>query len=155
MFKLVLEKPEEPEIKLPASTGFQKSKRVPKNVYCFIDYAKAFDCVSSVQSLCRVRLFTTPWTTVRQASLSITNSWSLLKVISIELVLSSNHLILCHPFLLQPSIFPSIRVFSNESALCIRTTRSQQTVKNSSRDWNTRPPYLSPVKSVCRSRSNS
>jgi len=71
----------------------------------------------------------TPWTTVHQASLSITNSWSLLKLISIESVLPSNHLILCHPLLLLPSIFPSIRVFSNESALCIRTTRSKQTEK--------------------------
>ena len=72
---------------------------------------------SSVQSLSLVRLFVTPWTAVRQASLSITNSWSLLKLISIESVMPSNHLILCHPFLFLPSIFPSIRVFSNESAL--------------------------------------
>ena len=62
----------------------------------------------------------TPWTVARQASLSITNSQSLLKLMSIESVLPSNHLILCHPFLLLPSIFPSIRVFSNESVLCIR-----------------------------------
>ena len=62
----------------------------------------------------------TPWTAERQASLSITNSLSLLKLISIELVMPSNHLILCHPLLLQPSIFPSIRVFSNESILRIR-----------------------------------
>ena len=74
---------------------------------------------SSVQSLSRVRLFATPWTTPRQASLSITNCWSLPRPMSIELVMPSNHLILCHPLLL-PSIFPSIRVFSNESALCIR-----------------------------------
>ena len=73
----------------------------------------------SVQSLSRVRLFATPWTAVRQASLSITNSQSLLKFMSIESVMPSNHLILCHPLLL-PSIFPSIRVFSNESALRIR-----------------------------------
>ena len=75
---------------------------------------------SSVQSLSRVQLFATPWTAVRQASLSITNSWSLPKLTSIESVMPSNHLILCHPLLLLPSIFPSIRVFSNESALCIR-----------------------------------
>ena len=75
---------------------------------------------SSVQSLSRVRHFATPWTAARQASLSITNSWSLLKLMSIELVMPSNHLILCHPLLLWPSIFPSIRVFSNESVLCIR-----------------------------------
>ena len=62
----------------------------------------------------------TPWTAAHQASLSTTNSWSLPKLLSIELVISSNHLILCHPLLLLPSIFPSIRVFSNESALRIR-----------------------------------
>ena len=62
----------------------------------------------------------TPWTAAHQASLSITNSWSLLNLMSIESVMPSNSLILCHSLLLQPSIFPSIRVFSNESALCIR-----------------------------------
>ena len=76
--------------------------------------------ISSGQSLSRVRLFVTPWTATRQASLSITNSWSLLTLMSIESVMPSNHLILCHPLLLLPSIFPSIRVFSNESALPIR-----------------------------------
>ena len=76
--------------------------------------------LSLVQLLSCVRLFVTPWTTAHQASLSIPNSRSLLKLISIELVVSSNHLILCHPLLLLPSIFPSIRVFSNESALHIR-----------------------------------
>jgi len=75
---------------------------------------------SSVQSLRRVRLFATPWTAAHQASLSITNSQSLLKLMSIETVMPSNHLILCCPVLLPPSIFPSIRVFSNESVLCIR-----------------------------------
>ena len=75
---------------------------------------------SSVQSLSHVWLFAIPWTAARQASLSITNSWSLPKLMSIELVMPSNHLILCRPLLLLPSIFPSIRVFSNESALCIR-----------------------------------
>ena len=69
---------------------------------------------SSVQSLSLVRLFTTPWTAARQASLSITNSRSLLKLMSIASVMPSNHLILCRPLLLPPSIFPSIRVFSNE-----------------------------------------
>ena len=78
---------------------------------------------SSVQSLSRVWLFATPWTTARQASLSITNFWSLPKPMSIESVRPSNHLILCHPLLLLPSIFPSIRVFSNESALRIRWTK--------------------------------
>ena len=73
-----------------------------------------------VQSLSHVQLFETPWTAAYQASLSITNSWSLLKFISIELVMPSNHLILCRPLLLLPSIFPRIRVFSNELVLHIR-----------------------------------
>ena len=76
--------------------------------------------ISSVQSLSHVRLFATPWTAACQAFLSITNSQSLLKPMSIESVMPSNHLILCCPLLLLPSIFPSIRVFSNESALWIR-----------------------------------
>ena len=76
--------------------------------------------LSSVQSLSCVQFFATPWTAARQASLSITNSRSLLKLISIESVMPSNHLILCHPLLLPPSIFPSISVFSNESVLHIR-----------------------------------
>ena len=75
---------------------------------------------SSFQSLSRVQLFVTPGTAARQASLSITNSWSLLKPMPIESVMPSNHLILCRPLLLLPSVFPSIRVFSNESALRIR-----------------------------------
>ena len=77
--------------------------------------------VSSVQLLSCIRLFATPLTAARQASLSITNSQNLkLKLISIALVMQSNHLILCHPLILPPSIFPSIRVFSNESVLPIR-----------------------------------
>ena len=79
-------------------------------------YTSAF----SVQSLSHISLFATPWTAACQVSLSITNSQSLLKLISIESVMPSNHLILCHPLLFSPSIFPSIRVFSNESVLCIR-----------------------------------
>ena len=75
---------------------------------------------SSVQLLSHVRPFATPWTAACQVSLSITNSRSLPKLMAIESVMPSNHLILCCPLLLQPSIFPSIRVFSNESALCIR-----------------------------------
>ena len=75
---------------------------------------------SSVQSLSHVQLFVTPWTAECQASLSIINSQSLPKPMSIESLMPSNHLILCHPLLLLPSIFLSIRVFSNESALCIR-----------------------------------
>ena len=76
--------------------------------------------LSSVQSPSRVRLFATPWTAACQASLSITNSQSSPKLMSSESVMPSNHLILCRPLLLLPPIFPSIRVFSNESALCIR-----------------------------------
>ena len=68
----------------------------------------------------RLQLFVTPWTAAHQASLSITNSQSLLKLMSIKSVMPSNHLILCHPLLLLPSVFPSIRVFSKESVLCIR-----------------------------------
>ena len=78
-----------------------------------------FDMISSVQLLSHVQLFLTPWTTACQASLSITNSQSLLKLLSIESVILSSHLILCRPLLL-PSIFPSIRVFSNEAVLRIR-----------------------------------
>ena len=89
-------------------------------------WISTYNCVwkmflsQSIQSLSYVWLFVTPWTTACQASLSITHSQSLLKLISIESVTPSKHLILCHPLLLLPSIFPSIRVFSNESALHIR-----------------------------------
>ena len=84
------------------------------------DLTKLYFIISSVQSLSHVRLLTTPWTTECQASLSITNSWSSPKLTSIESVMPSNHLILCRPLLLLPSIFPSIRIFSNESALRTR-----------------------------------
>ena len=83
-------------------------------------WKKSYDQPSSVQSLSRVWLFATPWTLAHQASLSITNSQSLPKPMSIESVMPSNHLILCRPLLLLPSIFPSIRVFTNESALRIK-----------------------------------
>ena len=82
-------------------------------------YSKCFLPIYSLQSLSHVLLFATPWTAAHRASLSITNSQSLLKFMSIELVMPSNYLILCCPILLLPSIFPSIRVFSNESILCI------------------------------------
>ena len=85
----------------------------------FFNYYYFFKRISSVQSLSHVRLFATPWTATRQASLCITNSRSLPKLMSNESVMPSNYLILCCPLLL-PSIFPSIRVFSNESALRIR-----------------------------------
>ena len=79
--------------------------------------------LSSIQSLSHVRLFATPWTIAHQASLSITNSRSLPKPMSIESVMPSNHLILCHPLLLLPSVIPSIRIFSNESVLYIQWTK--------------------------------
>ena len=79
--------------------------------------------ISSVQSLSCVRLFVTPWTAARQASLSITNSWSLLKLMSFESVMPSNHLNLCHACILLPSLFLSIRVFANVSLLCIRWSK--------------------------------
>ena len=81
---------------------------------------EASQYISSVQLLSRVQLFATPWTAACQASLSIANSQSLLKLVSIESVMASNHLILCRPLLLLPSIFPSIRVYPSESVLHIR-----------------------------------
>ena len=89
------------------------SLKLSNNIYLSVQF-------NSVQSLSRVQLLATPWTAAHQASLSITNSQSPPKPMSIELVMPSNHFILCCPLLLPPSIFPSIRVFSNESALCIR-----------------------------------
>ena len=86
----------------------------------FANHIFAGSNVQSVQSLSRVWLFVTPWTAARQASLSITNSQSLFKLMSIESVMPSSHFIPCHPLLLPPSIFPSIRVFSNESVLHVR-----------------------------------
>ena len=86
-----------------------------KNILCTLKY-----CIFVVQSLSHVRLFMTPWAAAHQASLSFVISLSLLKFMSIDLMMPFNHLILCHPLLLLPSIFPSIRVFSNESAFHIR-----------------------------------
>ena len=86
-------------------------------------YTHVFQKFSAVQSLSHVRIFATPWAAVHQASLSITNSRSLLKLMCIELMVPSNHLNLYCPIRLLPSIFPSIRVFSNESALCIRWSK--------------------------------
>ena len=93
--------------------------------------------LSSVQSLSQVWLFVTPWTAARQATLSITTSQSLLKLMSIELVMSSNHLILCCPLLLPPSISPSIRVFSNVSVLCqsIGISASASVLPMNIQDW--------------------
>ena len=86
----------------------------------FLRAAAISSPISSVQSLSHAELFATPWTVAHQASLSITNSWSLFKLMSIESVMPSNHHILCCPLLLPPSIFPSIRVFFKESVLHIR-----------------------------------
>ena len=94
-------------------------KFILSDITIAISFLILFQC-SSVQSLSRVRLFVTPCIAARQASLSITKSQSSLKLTSIELVMLSSNLILCHPLLLLPSVFPSIRVFSNESALRIR-----------------------------------
>ena len=101
-------------------------------------------------SLSRVRLFATPWTAARQASPSITSSQSLLTLMSVESVMPSNHLILCRPLLLLPSIIPSIRVFSNESVLHIRWP------KHSSFSFNTSPSneYSGLVGSPCRPRDS-
>ena len=89
-------------------------------MFCLIQASSPCWLVQFGSVASRVWLFVTPWTAARQVSLSITNSWSLFKLMSIESVMPSNHLILCHPLLLPPSIFPSIRVFSNESVFCIR-----------------------------------
>jgi len=95
-------------------------------------------CIIVVQSLSHVRLFATTWTAAHHASLSITNSWSLLKLMSIESVMPSNHLILCRP-LLQPSLFPSIRVFFNESALRIRWPKYWSFSISPSNEYDTLP----------------
>ena len=91
---------------------------------------------SSVQSLSSVWLFATPWITARQASLSITNSQSLLKLMLIELVMPSSHLILCCPLLLLPPIPPSIRVFSNESTLHMRWHEVASVLPMNTQDWS-------------------
>ena len=111
-------------------------------IVCFVLHSEAFERVggfiSSVQLLSHVWLFATPWTAAREASLSITNSRSLFKLMSIMSVMSSNLLILCHPLLL-PSIFSSIRVFSNESALCsgqsIGVSASTSVLPMNIQDW--------------------
>ena len=98
--------------------------KVSTNVhYAIVTQVLCIFSLSSVQSLIRVWLFVTPWTAACQASLSMTNSWSPPKPMSIESVMPSSHLILCRPLLLLPSIFPSIRVFSNQSVLYIRWSK--------------------------------
>ena len=101
----------QPELSNRALNMFESIESILRNL---------IPSVQSVQLLSCVQLFATPWTAVLQASLSITNSWSLLKLTSIALVMPSNHLILCCPLLFPPSIFLSIRVSYNESVLCIR-----------------------------------
>ena len=117
MFKLVLEKAEEPEIKLPTSAGSLKKQESSRKTS--LSALLTISQFSTVQSLSRVRLFANPWIAAPQASLSITNSPSSLRLTSIESVMPSSHLILCHPLLLLPPIPPSIRVFANESTLHI------------------------------------
>ena len=110
-------------LKLKLKLGHRVTRKSPEQVLskCLWNWAKRASVqFSSVQSLSRVRLFATPWIAARQASLSITISRSSLKLTSIESVMPSSHLILCHPLLLLPPIPPSIRVFSNESALHMR-----------------------------------
>ena len=114
----------------------EELKEVKKNIH--IESGHQF---SSVQSLSRVWLFATPWTAARQASLSITNSWSLPKLMSIELVMPSHHLIFCCPLLLLPWIFPSIRVFSHESVLAsggqrIEVSTSTSVLPMNTQDWS-------------------
>ena len=102
------------------STHSSSAKQALPGTQATSSAQNAFYFLSSVQLLSHVQLLATPWTAAHQASLSITNSQSLLKLMSIELVMPSNHLILCRPLILLPSIFPNTRVFSNESVLCIR-----------------------------------
>ena len=101
----------------------------------FLLYSKVSQ--PSVESLSHIQLFATPWTAACQVSLSITNSWSLCKLMSTELMMPSNHLI-CHSLLLLPSVFPSIRVFSNESALCSQEFQLQY----QSFQWTPRTDFL-------------
>ena len=143
MFKVVLEKAEEPEIQLPTSVGsLEKQENCRKtSISALLTMPKPLPVFSSVQSLSYVWLFLTPWTATRQASLSITSFQSLPKPMSIESVMPSNHPIICHPILLLPSIFSSIRVFSNESALCrggqtIGVSASTTVLPMNTQDWS-------------------
>ena len=102
------------------STGPDKTRPTKEGNGKPLQYSCLENPICSVQSFSHVQLFVTPWIAACQASLSITDSWSLPKPMSIESVMPSNHLILCHPLLLPPPIFPRFRVFSNESVLCIR-----------------------------------
>ena len=106
--------------RIPGDLAAMRLQLLPTQSPKEVQGVRTQDQSSSVQTLSRVRLFATPWTAARQVSLSITNSWSLLKLMSVELVMPSSHPILCRPLLLLPSFFPSIRIFSNESVLLIR-----------------------------------
>ena len=123
--KLNLNSSKENRISITSKGMFVNTERIGRELFTIVleqrrgKYVKRQheDVSQSVQSLSHVQLFATPWTAACQASLSITNSQSLLKLMSIESVMPSNHLILCRPLLFPPSIFPSIRVFSSESLL--------------------------------------
>ena len=124
--------------------GHPESKRILENHLLLLYWLcqSLLTVFSSVQSLSHVQVFATPWTTAYQASLCITNSRSPPKPMSIESVMPYNHLILCHPLLLLPSIFPSIRVFSKESVLCIRWSKywsfaSASLLAMNIQDWST------------------
>ena len=113
----------------PTTDSFKPTQAVPMGAAVLLTSASCSRfpsqsrTVRSLRSLSHVQLFVSPLAAAHQASLSITNCWSLLKLMSIESVMPSNHLILCRPFLLMPSIFPSLRVFSNESVLPIRLSK--------------------------------
>ena len=104
----------------PMIRNYTSPRYIPVTIWSLRKMKDRVNLSQSVQSLSHVRLFVTPWSAARQVSLSITKSQSLLKLMSIELVMPFNHLILCNPLVLLPSIFSSIRVFSNESVLRIR-----------------------------------
>ena len=111
-------------------------------LYCLSHQGSSSFLFVVVESLSRVWLFATSWTAAHQASLSIINSWSLLKLMYTELVMPSKHLILCHPLLLPPSIFPSIRVFSKESILCIMWPKYRSCSLSMSFQWIFRIDFL-------------
>ena len=115
-----------------------------QSLFCFSLFSKLkfIDRFSSVQSLSRVQLLATLWTATCQAFLSFINSWSLLRFMVIQSVMPSNHLILCHPLLVLPSIFPSIRVFSNESVLHIKWPTLEFQLQHQSFQWIFRADFL-------------
>ena len=125
-------------LKIPFSSFVYTTIRVNINL---INYKYSVSDFSSLQSLSRVRLFATPWTAARQASLSINNFWSLPQLMSIESVMPSNHFILCRPLLLLPSIFPSIRVFTMSQLFAwggqsIGVSASASVLQMNTKDWS-------------------